>query len=81
MEHYSEDGNSYEDEIADMMDLRQVLLSVVFSNIYIYISIQAIQTELNSVYSLSLFYVRLVERQVEMRKEWSSWRNTSVIFL
>lgn len=25
MEHYSEDGNSYEDEIADLMDLRQVI--------------------------------------------------------
>lgn len=24
MEHYSEDGNSFEDEIADLMDLRQV---------------------------------------------------------
>lgn len=25
LEHYSEDGNSYEDEIADLMDLRQVV--------------------------------------------------------
>ena len=24
LEHYSEDGNDYEDEIADLMDLRQV---------------------------------------------------------
>lgn len=24
LEHYSEDGNNYEDEIADLMDLRQV---------------------------------------------------------
>lgn len=24
LQHYSEDGNSYEDEIADLMDLRQV---------------------------------------------------------
>lgn len=27
MEHYSEDGNNYEDEIADLMDLRQVSYS------------------------------------------------------
>lgn len=25
LEHYSEDGNNYEDEIADLMDLRQVM--------------------------------------------------------
>lgn len=25
LEHYSEDGNSYEEEIADLMDLRQVV--------------------------------------------------------
>lgn len=25
LEHYSEDGNNYEDEIADLMDLRQVV--------------------------------------------------------
>lgn len=27
LEHYSEDGNSFEDEIADLMDLRQVVFT------------------------------------------------------
>lgn len=35
LEHYSEDGNSYEDEIADLMDLRQVVYahSLILSDI------------------------------------------------
>lgn len=28
LQHYSEDGNAYEDEIADLMDLRQVRWTV-----------------------------------------------------
>lgn len=28
LQHYSEDGNSYEEEIADLMDLRQVSCAV-----------------------------------------------------
>lgn len=41
MEHYSEDSSDYEDEIADLMDLRQVGLIVHVNSLCDYATISS----------------------------------------
>lgn len=57
LEHYSEDGSSYEDEIADLMDLRQVRCSSDLSE-------WNTETELRGLYGPPSSLVRVILQTV-----------------